>query len=107
MMDETHPFLVDDYRMEVQKEMERIDRFYTPLILREAQLLREKRKRGLVKVYCYIYEQIHIEPEPFYLEGLDEIIPKLHEYLEGDTIADTVELDNNKNEKKLLNQKCL
>lgn len=55
-MDETHPFLVDDYRMEVQKEMERIDRFYTPLILREAQLLREKRKRGLVKVYCYIYE---------------------------------------------------
>lgn len=56
MMDETHPFLVDDYRMEVQKEMERIDRFYTPLILREAQLLREKRKRGLVRLYYPFYK---------------------------------------------------
>lgn len=46
--DETHPFLVDDYRMEVAKEMRRIDSFYKPLIEREADVLRAKRARGLV-----------------------------------------------------------
>lgn len=47
-MDETHPFLVDDYRMEVAKEMHRIDSFYEPIIQREADVLRAKRTRGLV-----------------------------------------------------------
>lgn len=47
-VDEAHPFLVDDYRMAVNKEMKRIDRFYQPLIEREAAILREKRERGLV-----------------------------------------------------------
>ena len=40
--------MVDDYRMEVLNEMKRIDRFYKPLISRETELLREKRRRGLV-----------------------------------------------------------
>lgn len=47
-IDETHPFLVDDYRMELTKEMHRIDSFYKPLIEREADVLRVKRARGLV-----------------------------------------------------------
>ena len=47
-MDETHPFLVDDYRMEVAKELRRIDFFYKPLIEKEADILKAKRDRGLV-----------------------------------------------------------
>ncbi|KAK8818611.1 hypothetical protein WA538_003922, partial [Blastocystis sp. DL] len=70
-MDETHPFMVDDYRMEVAKEMHRIDSFYEPIIQREADVLRAKRARGL----------IHIEPEPFHLAGLDEVIPEIHRLL--------------------------
>ena len=49
-MDETHPFMVDDYRMEVAKEMHRIDSFYEPIIQREADVLRAKRARGLVSL---------------------------------------------------------
>lgn len=49
-MDETHPFMVDDYRMEVAKEMHRIDSFYEPIIQREADVLRAKRVRGLVSL---------------------------------------------------------
>ena len=77
-IDDTHPFLVDDYRMELAKEMRRIDSFYTPLVEREADVLRAKRARGLVGLSPSPYMQIHIEPEPFHLEGLDEIIPEIH-----------------------------
>ncbi|KAK8827135.1 hypothetical protein WA577_007634, partial [Blastocystis sp. JDR] len=73
-VDDTHPFLVDDYRMEVVRESRRITDFYKPLIQREADMLSEKRRLG----------QVHIEPEPFYLEGLDEVIPKIHELLKSE-----------------------
>ena len=73
MEDESHPFLVDDYRMELAKEMRRIDTFYEPLIEKEADELKVKRDRGL----------IHIEPEPFRLEGLDEVIPLIHGLISG------------------------
>ena len=48
LMDENHPFLVDDYRMEVAKELRRIDFFYKPLIEKEADILKAKRDQGLV-----------------------------------------------------------
>ena len=38
-VDETHPFLVDDYRMEIAKEVKRISAFYKPLIQQEADEL--------------------------------------------------------------------
>lgn len=49
-VDETHPFLVDDYRMEVAKEVKRINAFYKPLIQQEADELSKKRRLGLVVV---------------------------------------------------------
>ena len=67
-IDDSHPFLVDDYRMELVREMKRVDAFYRPLVRKEADVLRKKRELGLV----------HIEPEPFVLEGLDEIIPRIN-----------------------------
>ena len=51
----------------------------------------------------YSNQQIHIEPEPFYLEGLDEIIPKIHEYLESkDDEEEEKQIENKKDYKKLL-----
>ena len=49
-VDETHPFLVDDYRMEVAKEVKRINAFYKPLIQQEADELSKKRRLGLVGI---------------------------------------------------------
>ena len=49
-VDETHPFLVDDYRMEIAKEVKRINAFYKPLIQQEADELSKKRRLGLVVV---------------------------------------------------------
>lgn len=72
-VDELHPFLVDDYRMELVREMKRIDEFYRPLVRKEADVLRKKRELGLV----------HIEPEPFMLEGLDEIIPQINSLIKN------------------------
>ncbi|KAK8801026.1 hypothetical protein WA588_001854 [Blastocystis sp. NMH] len=89
-MDETHPFMVDDYRMEVAKEMHRIDSFYEPIIQREADVLRAKRARGL----------IHIEPEPFHLAGLDEVIPEIHRLLAEEEEPQQVEAKETK--RKLL-----
>ena len=85
-MDETHPFMVDDYRMEVAKEMHRIDSFYEPIIQREADVLRAKRARGL----------IHIEPEPFHLAGLDEVIPEIHRLLAEEEEPQQVEAKETK-----------
>lgn len=72
-VDDIHPFLVDDYRMELVREMKRIDDFYRPLVRKEADVLRKKRELGLV----------HIEPEPFVLEGLDEIIPQINSLIKN------------------------
>ena len=72
-VDELHPFLVDDYRMELVRKMKRIDEFYRPLVRKEADVLRKKRELGLV----------HIEPEPFMLEGLDEIIPQINSLIKN------------------------
>ena len=71
--DDVHPFLVDDYRMELVREMKRINEFYRPLVRKEADVLRKKRELGLV----------HIEPEPFVLEGLDEIIPQINSLIKN------------------------
>ena len=54
-VDDTHPFLVDDYRMEVIKESRRITDFYKPLIQREADVLSEKRRLGLVTIAIEVY----------------------------------------------------
>lgn len=83
--------------MEVQKETTRIDKFYKPLISREASLLREKRKRGLVSFQNEYNAQIHIEPEPFYLEGMDEIIPLIHELI--DSNKPVIEIESEKKPK--------
>lgn len=72
-VDDVHPFLVDDYRMELVREMKRINEFYRPLVRKEADVLRKKRELGLV----------HIEPEPFVLEGLDEIIPQINSLIKN------------------------
>ena len=72
-VDDMHPFLVDDYRMELVREMKRINEFYRPLVRKEADVLRKKRELGLV----------HIEPEPFVLEGLDEIIPQINSLIKN------------------------
>lgn len=72
-VDDVHPFLVDDYRMELVKEMKRINEFYRPLVRKEADVLRKKRELGLV----------HIEPEPFVLDGLDEIIPQINSLIKN------------------------
>ena len=88
MEDESHPFLVDDYRMELVKEMRRIDKFYEPLIEREADELKVKRDRGL----------IHIEPEPFHLEGLADVIPLIHKLISDKP----EELEEPKKNKKLI-----
>ena len=59
--------------MELVREMKRIDEFYRPLVRKEADVLRKKRELGLV----------HIEPEPFMLEGLDEIIPQINSLIKN------------------------
>lgn len=41
---------------------------------------------------------MHIDPEPFYLQGLDELIPKIHALLE----SETAEQPSLESEKKLL-----
>ena len=49
---------------------------------------------------------MHIEPEPFYLEGLDEVIPKIHELLKSEP-SEQQSLETEEKEKKLLEYMCL
>ena len=77
--------------MELVKEMHRIDKFYEPLIEKEADELKVKRDLGL----------IHIEPEPFYLEGLDDVIPLIHKLI-SDKPEEPEELEEPKKNKKLV-----
>ena len=53
--------------------MKLINEFYRPLVRKEADVLRKRRELGLV----------HIEPEPFVLEGLDEIIPQINSLIKN------------------------
>lgn len=48
---------------------------------------------------------MYIEPEPFYLEGLDEVIPKIHELLKSEPSEQSLETEEK--EKKLLEYMCL
>ena len=64
-VDDTHPFLVDDYRMEVVRESRRITDFYKPLIQREADMLSEKRRLGQVGVVAVVNHRCTLSPSRF------------------------------------------